>query len=361
LNIIHALKLLPENEQPQVVLISDSKENFDRVVTDTGYPFLEYFQFPFAPVKYSMLERLINKISLGVSNTKLIKKKPTKPSIDFLYPRQKMALDNDLLKKINWIPDFQEEFLPQYFSEEEIKKRKEFQREVICKGDAVVLSSKDALGHFEALYPNAQLDKIVLPFAVSIQHFEDVNLHLLKEKYDLPNAYFFAPNQFWAHKNHQVILEALHLLKEKNKQVVMAFSGKENDYRNQDYVAQLKSYVKEHELEDSCRFLGFIDRKDQLCLLRNAIAIVQPSSFEGWSTVVEDAKALHQFILLSNIPVHVEQIKENVEFFDPKNASELAGLLEKYAENHPVKTALKYDEDKKEFARRFISMVQKYS
>ncbi|MEM7086979.1 MAG: glycosyltransferase [Bacteroidota bacterium] len=361
LNIIHALKLLPQHQQPHVVLISDTKENFDRVVQDTGYPFLEYFQYPFAPVKYFIIERLINKISLAVSNTKLIKKKPKKPVIDFLYPRQKGALGNERLKKINWIPDFQEEFLPQYFSEEEIKNRKEFQRKVICAGDAVVLSSKDALGHFETLYPKAQLDKIVLPFAVSIEHFEDVNLNALKEKYDLPDHYFFAPNQFWAHKNHKVILEALFQLKNQNREVVVAFSGNENDYRNRDYVAQLKDYVKEYALEKYCRFLGFIDRKDQLCLMRNAIAMVQPSTFEGWSTVVEDAKALNQFIVLSKIPVHLEQIDQNVRFFDPNNPAELAEILAQFEMQPPKVVAIDYQKDKMKFAENFSAMVEKYT
>ncbi len=40
------------------------------------------------------------------------------------------------------------------------------------------------------------------------------------------------------------------------------------------------------------RFLGFIDRGEQLQLMKNSIAIVQPSLFEGWSTVVEDTKAM---------------------------------------------------------------------
>ena len=38
--------------------------------------------------------------------------------------------------------------------------------------------------------------------------------------------------------------------------------------------------------------LGFISRQDQLSLMRDAIAVIQPSLFEGWSTVVEDCKAI---------------------------------------------------------------------
>ena len=61
--------------------------------------------------------------------------------------------------------------------------------------------------------------------------------------------------------------------------------------------------------------------------MKNAIALIQPSLYEGWSTLVEEAKALNQFIILSDIPVHREQIDQNADFFDPFNAAELAGKI----------------------------------
>jgi len=33
--------------------------------------------------------------------------------------------------------------------------------------------------------------------------------------------------------------------------------------------------------------------------LQNAKAIIQPSYFEGWSTVIEDAKALNKYLIVS--------------------------------------------------------------
>ena len=75
---------------------------------------------------------------------------------------------------------------------------------------------------------------------------------------------------------------------------------------------------------DEIYFLGFIDRIDQLVLMENAMAIIQPSLFEGWSTVVEDAKALNQTLIVSDIPVHKEQLKDKGNYFAPNDYDELA-------------------------------------
>jgi hypothetical protein len=56
---------------------------------------------------------------------------------------------------------------------------------------------------------------------------------------------------------------------------------------------------------------------------------VQPSLFEGWSTVVEDARVLGRRLLLSDIPVHREQNPAGAEYFEPENVEALAALMER--------------------------------
>ncbi len=45
-----------------------------------------------------------------------------------------------------------------------------------------------------------------------------------------------------------------------------------------------------------------------MALLRGAAAVLQPSRFEGWSTIIEDAKSLGKPIVASDIAVHREQL-----------------------------------------------------
>ena len=88
-------------------------------------------------------------------------------------------------------------------------------------------------------------------------------------------------------------------------------------------------------MERNIRFLGFLDRREQLVILKNTIAVIQPSLFEGWSTVVEDTKALNKHIILSDLTVHKEQIQKHCDFFERKDEKQLAGLLRKYSVNNP--------------------------
>jgi hypothetical protein len=58
-----------------------------------------------------------------------------------------------------------------------------------------------------------------------------------------------------------------------------------------------------------------------------AVAIINPSYFEGWSTTVEEAKALGQRLILSDIPVHREQAPMYATYFMPNDAKALADIL----------------------------------
>jgi glycosyltransferase involved in cell wall biosynthesis len=88
-----------------------------------------------------------------------------------------------------------------------------------------------------------------------------------------------------------------------------------------------RAALAKDEIAEQVRLLGLIPRHDQVRMMRRAIAIIQPSLFEGWSTVVEDARALGRPTLLSDIPVHREQNPPGARFFAPSSPEALADLL----------------------------------
>lgn len=355
LNIVHALNTVEDRIKPEIILLTDSLENFEKVKQETKFPYLRFSRIPFQP-RYSFLERGFNKLTKALFSKRVIKKLPKFPELDFLYPNEIKGFPGDL-KKVNWIPDFQEEHLPHFFSKDEIKKRKENQKNVLAKSNIVVFSSQDAKKDFVRLYPQSKAQLFVLPFAVTHPDFSNIKINELLEQYQLPRQYFFVPNQFWAHKNHILILKAVNLLKDKGLNIVVAFSGKERDHRNVENFNSLKRFIDNNELKEQIKFLGFIDRKEQLCLMDNSIAIIQPSLFEGWSTVVEDAKALNKYMILSNLEVHKEQITNNAYFFNPHEEILLAKALEKYVNDKPITEKINYSNDIKKFALKFIELI----
>lgn len=254
-------------------------------------------------------------------------------NIKYIFPCA-TRIDNFLsVTGISWIPDFQHNRLQSMFSPEEIDNRVKFSKRIIENGNPLVLSSNDCKNDANKYY--GRKDKIaVVPF---VSFIENDILELTQEKeadilnkYNLASQkYIYVANQFWKHKNHIVVIEAINRLINSDTigTIKIVFTGKLRDPRNPEFIESISSYFKDEKLNGHLSNLGFIDRIDQIVIMKNAKFIIQPSLFEGWGTVVEDAKVLDKTILLSDIPVHREQMNEKCILFDPYNPDLLAELI----------------------------------
>jgi glycosyltransferase involved in cell wall biosynthesis len=74
------------------------------------------------------------------------------------------------------------------------------------------------------------------------------------------------------------------------------------------------------------RHLGLVPYEDVFGLNAAAEALINPSLFEGWSTTVEEAKALGTRVLLSDLSLHREQAPDAM-FFEPHSPAALAAVL----------------------------------
>ena len=104
-------------------------------------------------------------------------------------------------------------------------------------------------------------------------------------------------------------------------------SGSMQDARDPAFPASIVQAAREQGLEDQFHFLGLVPRSDIPLLMQAAVAVVNPSLFEGWSTVVEEAKSLGVALVLSDLGVHREQAPARARFFDPRDATALADAL----------------------------------
>ncbi|RIW14372.1 glycosyltransferase, partial [Algoriphagus lacus] len=85
-------------------------------------------------------------------------------------------------------------------------------------------------------------------------------------------------------------------------------------------------------------------------------AVIQPSLFEGWSTVIEDAKSLNVQVICSNLPVHIEQLSLNGIYFNPYNEMELALIIKGFMKSSDYLIYEDYDERVRRFALNFLSI-----
>lgn len=224
-----------------------------------------------------------------------------------------------------WIPDFQHKHLPHMFSKEETTARDNSFADVADRAQAVLLSSKDAEKDFQLFFPHAADKTHVLRFVAAPPRVEGA--HTVLARYGITEPYFYIPNQLWLHKNHGLILEALRILRARGSCPLVISTGQTNDYRHPNYFATLQKQVSEAGLTERFRFLGLVDFTHVGALMRSAVAIINPSRFEGWSTTVEEAKSLGKRLLLSDIAVHREQAPERGLYFGVDDSAALADLL----------------------------------
>ncbi len=244
--------------------------------------------------------------------------------IDILSHRRLFI--NQKIKIFGWIPDLQNKVLKIFFDEFSLKKRESYINEDINKSNFIFVSSIQVKKEFKRYY---NLKKTILPLRIPSSYS-----FISKKK--LKNFILF-PSQFWKHKNHQYIINVSKILKQKKIKVKFIFCGKIDDYRNKNNFQIINNEIKKNKLEDYIQNLGEVSYKKLIKMQSECMAFVNPSFYEGWSTINEEARSLNKYIFLSNIPGHVEQKNYGSIFFDINDPKSLVIQIKKFLKKKTYK------------------------
>lgn len=356
-NLINALATIEDSRKPVVCVIVSQKNRITELLAAISYPYLHVID---CNRRKNIVFRLLNKASSVLTGKRCFSwfRPGDFEGIECIFPSGEDERLYKIPREIQWIPDFQEHYLPEFFSEEEVTGRKKAHADIANTSKFLVFSSSTAQRDFNRFYPGSSCEQFVMRFAASNR--VDRSATDVIGKYSIPDRFFICSNQFWAHKNHITVFRALSELRLSNPDIHVVFTGKQTDYRNSELFPTLMKLAAELGIQDAIHVLGFIDRQDQLELMRRAIAVIQPSLFEGWSTVLEDAKSLNIPIISSSLPVHLEQLADYPEFllFDSNDDHELAECMRKY-ENKIFDFTYDYSKRIQEYGETFISMIEK--
>ncbi len=232
------------------------------------------------------------------------------------------------LPLLSWLFDFQHKDMPELFPKRDLDIRESMFQRVLERADIVILSSDHSQSACRKYYPQHVHKTRVMPFVAHVPgEMLKVDPAAVARKYHLPDRFIFLPNQFWKHKNHDVVIEAVKNAVKQEPSLVVALSGTPEDTRDRFYGPYLRSKIQYYGLQSHIKILGLIPEEDVFALMRSSLCILQPSLYEGWSTVVEQAKALGKPILLSDLAVHREQNPEKATYFDALDHHHLSKLL----------------------------------
>lgn len=149
-----------------------------------------------------------------------------------------------------------------------------------------------------------------------------VNSNYQREDFDLsyrlPSKFYFYPAQFWPHKNHLRLIEALSEAKKTCSDISLVLSGG----RSHSYEL-VQRRVSELGLDENVQFLGYVADEDMVGLYKRARALVMPTFFGPTNIPPLEAMSCGCPALLSGVYGMHEQSGDAALYFDPSSVEEM--------------------------------------
>jgi glycosyltransferase involved in cell wall biosynthesis len=246
--------------------------------------------------------------------------------LDVLLPSFQVLPASIDIPWIGYLADLQHKYLKELFSESEKRKRDRHFDAMIHAARSILVNSKSVKSDLIEFYGAAETTVTALPFSASaLNSWFECDPREVAVRYELQEPYFIICNQFWKHKGHRTAFLAFAELAEQVPEVSLVCTGSLEDYRDPTYFNSLQRILKNRNLEKRVKILGLIPKIDQIGLLRNAIAVVQPTLFEGGpgGGCVFDAISVGVPAIVSDIAINRELMSEEITFFRAESVESL--------------------------------------
>lgn len=141
-------------------------------------------------------------------------------------------------------------------------------------------------------------------------------------RYALPRKFLFYPAQFWQHKNHDRLFQAIARVSDECPDIYLVLAGsKEHEYR------RLVLRVTELGLQDRVMFAGYVPDADLPELYRRARALVMPTFFGPTNIPPLEGFSLGCPVAISGIYGIPEQVGDAALLFNPNSIPEMAKVI----------------------------------
>jgi len=255
--------------------------------------------------------------------------------IVYSYPDTLDIYDEDRKFKVaTCIPDLQHLTYPYFFEPAERSRRDFAFGTAIGSADLVFTLSKFSQKELARTYGcEGSRIKVVYP-SPSPQFLSGraspEAIKRTKKKFGLPLRYAIFPSNFWPHKNHIRLLEALRHLRKRGVSIPLVLIG-------DDSLADkaLRRQLARAKREGWLWVLGYIADEELHALVSGADCLLFPSLFEGFGIPVAEALAVGVPVACSNVCSLPEVGGNAVRYFDPRVVDSIARAAEDVWKNAP--------------------------
>ena len=229
------------------------------------------------------------------------------------------------------VHDLQHLYYPEFFSPEQ---RYHTHRNLlqVCQVAARIVCVSDYTRQTVLEWGKVEPDRLLtIPSTIftplSIQPAEKVAGTLAR--YQLTaGEYLFYPANFWAHKNHALLLTAFNLYCHKHPASLLrlVFTGAPGQR-----MQLLQKAVQAMNLAEKVIFAGFVEANSLAGLFQGSLAVIFPSLFEGFGAPVLEGMFFQKPVLCSSTTSLPELGGDAVLYFDPRRPEEIIQAIEEIA------------------------------
>jgi glycosyltransferase involved in cell wall biosynthesis len=144
----------------------------------------------------------------------------------------------------------------------------------------------------------------------------------VRDTYDLPDRFFIYPAITYPHKNHLVLLEAFARVRKEHPDVGLVLTGGRGSMET-----RIASCVRELDIEDGVKRLGYVPGRDLDAMYHEAIAMTFPSRFEGFGAPILEAMTRGCPVIAADATAIPEVVSNAGRLVSPDNAEDWAEAM----------------------------------
>ena len=342
---LNAVRLLSKEESPHEFLYYTPDKQNMLAAAEEGIKARSF--------RFGRKQRLVHKIRKHITLNRLLGGfvffQPfdaifEKDGIDLLYFTGPSSLCL-FLERLNYVYTFWDlchrdypEF-PEVRESFEFEAREDLVRKALPKAVAVIAESPLGKENLERRYGLDQ-DRVhwvsISPAQRSLEQ-DDSNFDPRK-KAEIPSGspYVFYPAQFWAHKNHRLIVDALACLRKSGSGDVYAvFCG--SDCGNLPTVLEM---AKRKGVDDLVKYVGFVPDEQMSAFYKQSLALVMPSYFGPTNMPPLEAFALDTPVIVSDLPGIRDQVGDAGFLVPPDKPESLRDAILKLVKEPQLRDTL---------------------
>ena len=204
---------------------------------------------------------------------------------------------------------------PELTQNKEYDKRDFYYDKVLKKSHKVIVCSK-TLKNETIEYYNINNKRIeIFPYLPNINKLDDVLNKKYSDKFNLYCKYIFYPATFYAHKNHNYIINLIKTLKNKYNIDTKAYFVGSNPGKVGNFNS-IKQKIISHNLEKNIFLFEFIPNEAMPYFYKNAISLVMPTFIGPNNIPPLEAIAYDCPVLYSDLFEFREQFGKHVNYID---------------------------------------------